>query len=774
MNDSEYKMYYNSYKNGIFGNCFTLRFAKDQLEQKYQAFRNKAFSYNWIKIFISTVLLPLLLQIIVVIITFYQNTELAYFPSENTILKYYQCIVCALAILNLVLWSTINYCKINNENLFLTFQIINYLTITITILSFYIFFYHFYEFKNQKAFTTHYKFFASMVDTFIKLNYFLFIENRFIITLSINLFHNCIYVWYEKSFFVSGFIRNDNEKVISIFTILMFMLTFLSYIFERSNKINFYIKNKIVKTNLRMTDLINQMQNGVIIWKKKFNEINGHISYINNFVKNLNEFTPKLNNEQSRLISNNELVNLNIIDENQNKIEDHFQFSNSNKFNEYKLFNIFQRISEFSPKIKPIIAQLFKSSDLEAILFMLNSEECLIYFKDFIFIGTALLSKKSEEIENLNEDCYLNVFLRVYNVNESFSFEIVMNDVTRTIVLEENKIKIKTLMLAKITHEFKNPLIVIDESIEQVVASSCVENNQDISGNIKKIIFIQNLCKYMILLVKYFECISNIENKIKLEPCPEKVDLKTEVENICSITKALMHKSNKGNDVTFDLYMDNLLPKYIIIDKMKLQQVLINLLSNSIKFTSYGNINLRLELVFKDIEGKEYYERNRKITETLKSDNKKNSEISSSIEKETNELVVFSTIEDQAYSNALIRFSVIDTGTGIPEEIEKSLFSGGPTLKESSKRNVIGSGYGLSIVHEICNLINSKLVYERNHPLGSVFYFDLGYKEVEYKQDWEDNISERNLKLNNSENNLQLNQHTKGNYLLFHFLKINY
>jgi len=55
-------------------------------------------------------------------------------------------------------------------------------------------------------------------------------------------------------------------------------------------------------------------------------------------------------------------------------------------------------------------------------------------------------------------------------------FEFMINDVTKTKKQEENRLKEKTLILGKISHEFKNPIIVIEEVIDQIIELNGFEN----------------------------------------------------------------------------------------------------------------------------------------------------------------------------------------------------------------------------------------------------------------------------------------------------------
>jgi CheY-like chemotaxis protein len=106
----------------------------------------------------------------------------------------------------------------------------------------------------------------------------------------------------------------------------------------------------------------------------------------------------------------------------------------------------------------------------------------------------------------------------------------------------------------------------------------------------------------------------------------------------------------------------------VFTDEIKIKQILVNLLSNSIKFTKHGHVLLGIE-----------------------------------------------------YENENIKFSVEDTGLGIPDEIMKNLFS--LYVKNSDENNKLGAGLGLNIVADLTNKLGSKINFESKVGEGSKFWF---------------------------------------------------
>ncbi|MEH6604315.1 MAG: response regulator [Pseudomonadales bacterium] len=122
-------------------------------------------------------------------------------------------------------------------------------------------------------------------------------------------------------------------------------------------------------------------------------------------------------------------------------------------------------------------------------------------------------------------------------------------------------------------------------------------------------------------------------------------------------------------------------PVAINTDAMKLRQILINLLGNAIKFTDRGSVTLRVE----------------KIQNTQR-----------------------------------LRFSVVDTGVGIPEDKIEEVFS--PFAQTSVGKQAGGTGLGLAITQQLCHALGGSLWLESKVGVGSCFYFDMPYTLA---KDWD-------------------------------------
>lgn len=155
----------------------------------------------------------------------------------------------------------------------------------------------------------------------------------------------------------------------------------------------------------------------------------------------------------------------------------------------------------------------------------------------------------------------------------------------------------------------------------------------------------------------------------------ERIDIS--VIDICEDICALLARKAHEKKLELNCLTDVDLPRIVKGDPVRLRQVLTNLVGNAVKFTSEGEVTVRVNLV----------------------------------ERESN--------------TARIEFSVEDTGIGIPEDILPTLFTEFTQADGSTTRKFGGTGLGLTISRQLVELMGGHISVVSAEKLGSTFSFIL-------------------------------------------------
>ncbi len=149
-------------------------------------------------------------------------------------------------------------------------------------------------------------------------------------------------------------------------------------------------------------------------------------------------------------------------------------------------------------------------------------------------------------------------------------------------------------------------------------------------------------------------------------------------------------------------------PSIILGDETRLRQILVNLIANAVKFTQNGEILVNVS-----------------ATKILWSENIINSPDSELLivteEMSSNKQNIASNLYE-------IKFSVKDTGIGIPRDKMHKLFQPFSQVDSSTTRQYGGTGLGLVISKRLCEMMGGKMWVESQEGIGSTFYFTLTVK----------------------------------------------
>jgi CheY-like chemotaxis protein/two-component sensor histidine kinase len=232
--------------------------------------------------------------------------------------------------------------------------------------------------------------------------------------------------------------------------------------------------------------------------------------------------------------------------------------------------------------------------------------------------------------------------------------------------------KAKTDFLANMSHEIRTPLNGIIGFTELLMRSNLNSSQLEYMSTVNE------SADSLMHIVNDVLDFSKIESG-KLELNEEEVDLFELINQVIDLFKYLALQKN----IDLLLHIDQNIPQFIIADALRLKQILVNLISNALKFTHKGEVKLDVRM------------------DVLSDD-----------------------------SSPTITFSVKDTGIGIKVDNNKKIFSSFVQEDNSTSRKFGGTGLGLTISNQLLELMNSKLNLESVYGVGSNFFFSIRLKKV--------------------------------------------
>jgi signal transduction histidine kinase/DNA-binding NarL/FixJ family response regulator len=236
----------------------------------------------------------------------------------------------------------------------------------------------------------------------------------------------------------------------------------------------------------------------------------------------------------------------------------------------------------------------------------------------------------------------------------------------------------KSEFLSNMSHELRTPLNGI------LGYAQILKRNKELSSSqFDGLNIIQQSGEHLLTLINDILDLSKIEAR-KMELYPVSFHLATFLEGIAGIIR--MRASQKGITFVYEPQAD--LPIGIEADEKRLRQVLLNLLTNAVKFTDEGQVLFRVSS-----HSVSYVRRDEQDT-------------SDYINKET------------------VRFEVIDTGVGISEAELKRIYLPFEQVGDTQRR-AEGTGLGLTISRKLVRAMGSELQVKSKFSKGSTFWFEL-------------------------------------------------
>ena len=295
-----------------------------------------------------------------------------------------------------------------------------------------------------------------------------------------------------------------------------------------------------------------------------------------------------------------------------------------------------------------------------------------------------------------NNKCFANAMdisvrkMTERKLSDNLAYLVRINkELTEAKRVAEASVQVKQEFMANMSHEIRTPMNAIIGFTNLLLKTDLNDDQRKQLENVK--FSGENL----IVIINDILDFSKIEaGKLAIEEAP--FNLHEVTNNLLE----LMGPQVKEKGLSLELNQQEEISKYLIGDAVRLNQILLNLLSNALKFTQEGGITLSVHLIKK---------------------------------------------EDKTL---FLQFKVKDTGIGIKKEKQETIFDSFTQAEGDTTRKFGGTGLGLTIVKMLVQLMNGNVSLESEPGVGTTFIVDLPFNLDEsdrQKEEEEEKGVEKNL-----------------------------
>jgi PAS domain S-box-containing protein len=282
--------------------------------------------------------------------------------------------------------------------------------------------------------------------------------------------------------------------------------------------------------------------------------------------------------------------------------------------------------------------------------------------------GSLHYTQAGAQIERNDEGKAIHVTGINRDITNQHNYEELL---TSSKIRAEEANKAKSEFLANMSHEIRTPMNAILGMLQLLERTALTPTQKNYLDKV-------NTAGHALLnLLNDILDLSKIEaNKIALYLQPTNIDHM--LSNLSPLLSIMLGKKN----IEILINIDPNLPKWIIADALRLQQVLLNLCSNALKFTEQGEVEITLQM------------------------------------------------NQQNKKQVTITFSIYDTGIGISPKQQQIIFDSFSQAEASTTRRFGGTGLGLAISQKLVRLMDGELSVKSKLGQGSTFFFRLNFKRA--------------------------------------------
>lgn len=243
---------------------------------------------------------------------------------------------------------------------------------------------------------------------------------------------------------------------------------------------------------------------------------------------------------------------------------------------------------------------------------------------------------------------------------------VLMDQLHQAIRYAESESRAKSDLLARTSHELRTPLGGISNAAELLLTDPDPDRRKTLAQTI--------LTLSGHLLADINDLLDQSKLSLgKVEMAASAMSLRQQVD----VVRASLESNASARGLALVCNVDPDLAEHVLGDAHWLSRVLINLCGNAVKFTRFGSVRLDISLL------------------------------------------------QRTESDYLIRFSVKDTGMGIPRQQQERIFDPFVQLESSERARAAGVGLGLAICKQAVELMGGVLCVRSEPDVGSTFWFDL-------------------------------------------------